>query len=172
MPAAIVFRRKNKTQDLPAEARERLAAIVERYLADADEATRRIVTAVAGLLARVAYADGDYSEQEETALRQELKRVHGLSAEGVDAICTLLADDIGQVALLGDHDWTRDLSELATRELRVEVLEVCVEMAVADHVLTSEEVVQLRRITKALNLTQQDYNALQAKHRDKLASIQ
>jgi uncharacterized tellurite resistance protein B-like protein len=128
------------------------------------------VVAVAGLLAKIAYADGAYSEQEEGAIRTELGRVHGLSPEGVDAICSLLADNISQVALSGDHDWTRDLRDLATRELRLEVLEVLIEMAVADQVLKQEEQVQLRRLAKALNLTQGDYNAIQARHRDKLSS--
>ncbi|MEM7136429.1 MAG: TerB family tellurite resistance protein [Myxococcota bacterium] len=164
------FWRKSDS-DLPVHARERLALIVEKYLADADEQTQRIVTAVAGLLAKVAYADGHYSEAEEQTIRDALTRVEGLGEEGVDAICNLLADEISQVALLGDHDWTRDLRDLAKREVRLEVLEVLVELSVADEVLKQEEQTQLRRLAKALNLTQEAYNAIQAKHRDKLASL-
>jgi uncharacterized tellurite resistance protein B-like protein len=167
----MIFRRKDKPEEVTPEARDRLAEIVERYLADADDATRRIVTAVAGLLAKVAYADGHYSTQEEATIQKELSRVHGLSQAGVDAICGLLADQISHVALLGDHDWTRDLREFAERELRLEVLEVLVEMAVADEVLKHDEQTQLRRIAKALSLTQNEYNALQAKHRDKLSTL-
>jgi uncharacterized tellurite resistance protein B-like protein len=167
----MIFGGKDKLSDVPPEARDRLAQIVERYLADADDATRRIVTAVAGLLAKVAYADGHYSVQEEATIQKELSRVHGLSQAGVDAICGLLADQISHVALLGDHDWTRDLRELADRELRVEVLEVLIEMAVADQVLKHEEQTQLRRLAKALSLTQDDYNTLQAKHRNKLSTL-
>jgi len=167
----MIFRRKIREPELPPHARERLAEIVEQYLADADDETRRIVTAVAGLLAKVAYADGHYSVQEEATIQKELGRVHGLSQAGIDAICGLLADQISHVALLGDHDWTRDLRDLAGRELRLEVLEVLVEMAVADEVLKHEEQVQLRRIAKALSLTQDDYNAIQARHRDKLSGL-
>jgi uncharacterized tellurite resistance protein B-like protein len=167
----VFFRRKEEPKTLTPEARDRLAQIVAKYLVEADDATRRIVTAVAGLLAKIAYADGDYSAQEEATIRQELSRVHGLSQAGVDAICGLLADQISHVALLGDHDWTRDLRDLADRALRLEVLEVLVEMAVADQVLKQDEQVQLRRIAKALNLTQDEYNALQAKHRDKLSTL-
>jgi uncharacterized tellurite resistance protein B-like protein len=167
----MIFRRKDAPKDVTPEARDRLAEIVEQHLTDADDATRRIVTAVAGLLAKVAYADGDYSSQEEATIRKELSRVHGLSQAGVDAICGLLADHITHVALLGDHDWTRDLRELAERELRLEVLEVLIEMAVADEVLKHDEQTQLRRIAKALSLTQDEYNALQAKHRDKLSTL-
>jgi uncharacterized tellurite resistance protein B-like protein len=164
----MIFRRKEPP---PPEARDRLAAIVEQYLADADADTRRIVTAVAGLLAKVAYADGHYSVEEEANIQKELSRVHGLSQAGVDAICGLLADQIAHVTLLGDHDWTRDLLDLAERELRLEVLEVLVEMAVADGVLKHDEQTQLRRIAKSMGLTQDDYNALQAKHRDKLSTL-
>lgn len=167
----MIFRRKEKATDLTPQARDRLAEIVAQYLTDADEPTRRIVTAVAGLLAKIAYADGDYSAQEEAAIRKELSRVHGLSPAGVDAICGLLADQISHVALLGDHDWTRDLRELASRALRLEVLEVLVEMAVADSVLKHGEQTQLRRIAKSLNLSQDDYNSVQAKHRDKLSTL-
>ena len=167
----MIFRGKDKHKEMTPQGRERLAEIVEQYLADADDATRRIVTAVAGLLAKVAYADGHYSVQEEAAIQKELSRVHGLSQAGVDAICGLLADQISHVALLGDHDWTRDLRDLAERELRLEVLEVLVEMAVADHVLKHDEQTQLRRIAKALSLTQNEYNAIQAKHRDKLSTL-
>jgi uncharacterized tellurite resistance protein B-like protein len=63
------------------------------------------------------------------------------------------------------------LRELAGRELRLEVLEVLIEMAVADQVLKHGEQTQLRRIAKALNLTQDEYNALQAKHRNKLSTL-
>ena len=164
----MIFRRK---EEAPPEARDRLAEIVEKYLADEDVATRRIVTAVAGLLAKVAYADGHYSTAEEANIQKELSRVHGLSPAGVDAICGLLADQIAHVTLLGDHDWTRDLLDLAERELRLEVLEVLVEMGVADGVLKHEEQTQLRRIAKSMGLTQDDYNALQAKHKDKLSTL-
>jgi len=167
----MIFRRNDTPKEVTPQARERLAEIVEQYLADADDATRRIVTAVAGLLAKVAYADGHYSVQEEATIQKELSRVHGLSQAGVDAICGLLADQISHVALLGDHDWTRDLRDLADRELRLEVLEVLVEMAVADQVLKHDEQTQLRRIAKALALTQDEYNALQAEHRDKLSTL-
>ena len=167
----MIFRRNDTPKEVTPQARERLAEFVEQYLADADDATRRIVTAVAGLLAKVAYADGHYSVQEEATIQKELSRVHGLSQAGVDAICGLLADQISHVALLGDHDWTRDLRDLADRELRLEVLEVLVEMAVADQVLKHDEQTQLRRIAKALALTQDEYNALQAKHRDKLSTL-
>jgi uncharacterized tellurite resistance protein B-like protein len=167
----MVFRWKKQLQEIPPQARDRLAEIVEKYLADTDEATQRIVTAVAGLLAKVAYADGDYSTEEEATIRKELSRVHGLSPEGVDAICGLLTDQISHVALLGDHDWTRDLRDLADRALRLEVLEVLVEMAVADGVLKHGEQTQLRRIAKALSLSQDDYNAIQAKHRSKLSTL-
>lgn len=166
-----MFWRKNEYASIPADARDRLGRIVERHLVDCDEPTQRVVTAIAGLLARTAYADGQYQPEEEHRIRRELRRIDDLGDEGVNAICELLGDEIGHIALLGDHDWTRDLCELTTRELRLEILDVLVEIAVADHELSQEEVTLLRRLTKALNLEQGDYNAIQAKHRDKISAL-
>jgi hypothetical protein len=38
-------------------------------------------------------------------------------------------------------------------------------------VLKHDEQTQLRRIAKALNLSQDEYNAIQAGHRDKLSTL-
>ena len=61
----MIFRGNERPKSMSPEARDRLAAIVEQYLADADDSTRRIVTAVAGLLAKIAYADGRLDKYED-----------------------------------------------------------------------------------------------------------
>lgn len=138
---------------------------------EADEESRRIVTAVAGLLACVAYADREYAPKEERTVRSELTRVHGLSPGGIDAVCGALKEDIEDLAQVGDQAWTRELKDLGARELRVEVLDALVEIAAADHEITLEEANYLRRLATSLGLTQSDYDALQARHRDKLTFL-
>lgn len=138
---------------------------------EADEESRRIVTAVAGLLACVAYADREYAPKEARTVRSELTRVHGLSPGGIDAVCGALEEDIEDLAQVGDQAWTRELKDLGARELRVEVLDALVEIAAADHEITLEEANYLRRLATSLGLTQSDYDALQARHRDKLTFL-
>ncbi|MFW6067068.1 MAG: TerB family tellurite resistance protein [Myxococcota bacterium] len=156
---------------LPKGAPQRLADVVRGQMPDADDVTRRVVTAVAGLLACVAYADREYAPTEERAVRAELGRVHGLGQAGVEAVCGVLREDIVDLAQVGDQVWTRELKELGERELRVEVLDALVELAAADHELSLSEVNYLRRLTTALGLTQADYVALQSRHRDKLSLL-
>jgi uncharacterized tellurite resistance protein B-like protein len=166
----MIFRRK-ESRNLPQGAQARLAAVVDQHLPDADDDTRRIVTAIAGLLACVAYADREYTEAEERGVRSELTRIHFLRPAGVDAICAVLKEDIQDLAQAGDHEWTRELKELGERELRVETLDALIEIAASDHRLTVAETNYLRRLTTALGLSQPDYDGLQARHRDKLTVL-
>lgn len=166
----MIFRRK-ETRGLHKGAQARLAAVVRQHLPDADENTRRIITAIAGLLACAAYADREYTEAEERSVRSELTRIHFLGPAGVDAICAVLAEDIQDLARAGDHEWTRELKDLGDRALRVEALDALIEIAASDHRLSVHETNYLRRLTTALGLTQADYDGLQARHRDKLTVL-
>jgi uncharacterized tellurite resistance protein B-like protein len=152
----------------PAPSRTELERVVRAHLVGADDETVRIVCAVAGLLGAVAYADRDYSAVEETRIRQQLARVEGLPSAGVDAICEMLRERIVVVATVEAPVYSRELRELAGRELRVEVLDALVDLAAADDEITVDETNVLRQLATSLGLSQSDYNASQERHRDKL----
>ncbi|HVW25001.1 MAG TPA: TerB family tellurite resistance protein [Polyangiaceae bacterium] len=146
----------------------RLAEVVDAALPEADEEARRLVVAVAGLLATVAYADRDYCGAEEERIAQELSRVHGLDQGGVDAIRGVLREQILTIATVEAPIYARELCELADRAFRRELLDALVDIAAADEEITIAETNVLRVTTTALGLTQSDFNASQARHRDKL----
>lgn len=146
-----------------------MEAAVRGVLRAADAETVRVVTAIAGLLGAVAYADRHYSEEEEALVRSELGRVRGMTKEGVDAICALLRDHIVEVATVQTPRYCRALVELADRELRIEVLQLLVDLAAADGVIKQSETNLMRGLAVSLGLTQDDYNAAQARHRERLA---
>jgi uncharacterized tellurite resistance protein B-like protein len=150
---------------------ERLSDVVAQHMSGADSDTVQIVAAIAGLLAGMAYADRNVSDEEHGQLRTELGRVEGLSASGVDAICNLLHENIVEVSTAQAPRYTRVLRELADRELRLHILELLVELSAADGKITLEEVTVLRNTATALGLTQADYNVIQARHRDKLSFL-
>lgn len=152
----------------PADRDHPLAIAVREQMPTADADTQRLVTAVAGLLACVAYADRELSEPEARAIREELARLPGIDEAGAARVTTVVSDDIGVIVANGDHGWVRDLRELTDRDQRVEVLEVLLDLAAADGVVDHGEVNYLRRLATQLGLEQQDYNAAQARHRDKL----
>lgn len=145
--------------------------MIEEQLPEADADTVRVVVAMTGLLGAIAYADRDYSDAEEGRVRKEVARVHGMTNAGIDAICTALRRHIVEVSTVQAPRYCRDLLELCDRELRFEVLEVLVEVAAADGVITPAETNLLRQTTTALGLTQLDYNELQQKHRQKLSVL-
>lgn len=153
------------------KATERLLKEVRALLPKEGEETARLVTAVAGLLGSVAYADREYRGEEREHIREELSRVHGVGRDGADAVCNVLERELKTLCMEGDQIWTRVLRDLVDRETRVEVLDVLVDLASADGVISLAEVNVLRRITAALGLDQNDYDTSQARHRQKLSVL-
>ena len=154
------------------EGAEQLEFTIRSELKGADDETVLVVTAVVGLLGAVAYADSDYSNDEQQRVREELSRINGMTPSGVDAVCAALKRHILEVATVQTPHYSRVLRELGDPELRLQVLEMLVALAAADQTITSAETNVMRQITTALGLTQRDYNAAQAKYRDRLAVLQ
>jgi uncharacterized tellurite resistance protein B-like protein len=147
------------------------AGAVRASLAGTDEETVRIVVALAGLLGTVAYADRRYSPEEERRIRQELERVSALTPVAVDAVCAALRQYIVEISTIEAPFYARELLALADRDLRFQILDALVDLAAADNEITVAETNLLRLTTTALGLTQNDYNACQVRHRDKLAVL-
>ncbi|HEX4340654.1 MAG TPA: TerB family tellurite resistance protein [Polyangiaceae bacterium] len=146
----------------------RLAEAVTAALPQADDDTRRLVIAVAGLLATVAYADREYAPAEESRIVQELSRVQGLDDAGIAVIRAVLREHIRIIATVEAPLYARELRELADEEFRLEILDALVDIAAADDEITVAETNVLRATATALGLAQHDYNKSQERHRDKL----
>jgi uncharacterized tellurite resistance protein B-like protein len=101
-------------------------------------------------------------------VRKLLATVSGIGATGADAIARSLESHVLELSTVHATRFTRTLKELGDRDLRLHVLEMLIELCAADDELKSQEVVLLRQTTSALGLEQDDYNRLQAVHRDKL----
>ena len=144
--------------------------VLAEHLPHEDPDTRRLVAAIAGLLAAIADADGVYEPSEERTIRDELRRVHVLTDGGVEAVLSLLRTHL---RALGRDDLAHAavVRELLDRDGRLEVLDTLLEVAAADGVIATSETNLLRRLATALGLTQADYTALQSRHRDKLGVL-
>jgi uncharacterized tellurite resistance protein B-like protein len=144
---------------------------VRASMTGTDEETIRIVVAVAGLLGTVAYADRRYTPEEERRIRQELERIHALTPAGVDAVCTALREHIVEISTIEAPLYARELLALTDRDFRVQVLDALVDLAASDNEISVVETNVLRLTATALGLSQNDYNASQAMHRDKLTVL-
>ncbi|MET0340740.1 MAG: TerB family tellurite resistance protein [Polyangiales bacterium] len=157
--------------DAPKAASEELTQLVRASLPDASVEAAAIIGAVAGLLAFVAYADRDYHDDERRTVRDALGRIDGLPSHAGEPISDLLASRIGELAHEPLQTYTRVLYEHTSREARLEVLDVLMDVAIADDVLSMDETNDLRRIARQLGLSDRDYDAVQARHRERLSVL-
>jgi uncharacterized tellurite resistance protein B-like protein len=144
---------------------------VRAALDDDDDTTVRIVASVAALLVCVAYADLDYAPAEEDVLRRTLERIHGLNEQGVTTILRMLRDHTVTITGADATSYARELLELTAEDFRLELLDVMLDLAASDDEISVTETNMLRGVSVALGLTQQHYNASQARHREKLGVL-
>lgn len=148
-----------------------LERAVRGELPDVDEGTVLVVSAIAGLLGAVAYADREYSPAEEARVIEELERIQGLNTQSARTLASTLRQHILEVATVQTPRYARVLLELGDRDLRFQVLGVLVGLAAVDEEITTIETNGLRQLTTALGLTQSDYNDLQAAHKARLSVL-
>jgi uncharacterized tellurite resistance protein B-like protein len=153
------------------EGAEQLEFTVRAALPGADDETVQVVTAIAGLLGTVAYADREFSPVEQARVREELARIEGISPAGIDAVCAALTGHVREIATVQSPRYSRALRELADHDLRLQVLDILVGLAAADRTITAAETNVLRQLATSLGLTQQDYNAAQSRFLDLLAVL-
>jgi uncharacterized tellurite resistance protein B-like protein len=166
----MIFWRRKPADVQPSDPLTQLRRLVQNQVG-ADPISVELITAVAGLLGCVAFADRHFSEPEQRHVREVLSRVQGMDEVGVDAICDALRQHVVRLATTNPQGYTRALREHGSLAMRREVLEALVDLAAADDDLSFEETQLLRRITDALGLTQDDYNLAQAKHRERLSLL-
>lgn len=158
----------------------RLRSVVRAAFAEAskssdarvpDEDTISIVAACAGLLACVAYADREFSQQELEKAERLLRNVSGLDEAGRRAIVAALQAHVVELSSVHAIRFARTLKDLGDRDLRLHIVTMLLDVAAADETIAQSEVNALRQVTRALGLTQDEYNQLQSNHRQKLATL-
>ena len=154
----------------PVEQTSELEAVIAQSLPDADPDTQNIVTAIAGLLGCVSYADRSFSAKEQDIIRNLLQTIQGISPKEASDILSAIERNIIVLSTTTMPRYARVLKDLGNRDMRLHVLDMLLDVAAVDHDLSNTEVVYLRQVTQALGLEQADYNDLQSKHRDVLTT--
>lgn len=128
------------------------------------------LTLFGGLLARVAYADGNISLQEKKQIKLRLNGLARFRPEDLELIVTVIEDQ----ALKGLDRFrlTSEFFKISTREQKIELLD-CLFMLAAtnDPQLLNHEVEEIRSIAYALSLSHKDFidAKLKCLHKDKKA---
>jgi uncharacterized tellurite resistance protein B-like protein len=126
---------------------------LRRALPDDEAVVIRYIAIVVVLVARVAWADGRLSHQEEQTLRDLLTHVDRLSPSGVDAVCQALKGKLPQVSDDELELCYRELKSLCDGRERVEVLRLLAQIAVVDGESSTAEHAELEAIAAELGIS-------------------
>jgi DnaJ like chaperone protein len=129
-----------------------LVTELRKALPDDEAVLIRYIAIVVVLLAKVAWADGRLSEQEEQRLRDLLSRVDRLSPTGVEAVCQTLRGNLPSVS---DEELSlcfRELKSLCDARERREVLRLLAGLAAVDGETCTAEHAELEAIAGHLGI--------------------
>lgn len=150
-------------------------ATVRRIVArlDAMPPDQARLTASAGyILARAAHADLDISDEETSAIEQELQRGGALdeaTAVLVTQMAKLQAKTVGGTE---DYVVTREFKALSSQEQRLDVLRACFAISAASGSIAAEESAVLNQIAGELDIDAASLNRVRAEYHDRLSSVQ
>jgi DnaJ like chaperone protein len=130
-----------------------LAKELRRALPDDESVVIRYIAIVIVLLARVAWADGGLSQQEEEILRELLTRVERLTPTGVDAVCAALKGSLPVVTNDELEVCFRELKSLCDGRQRLEILRLLTQVAAADGAPSRAEQGELAAIAEELGVS-------------------
>jgi uncharacterized tellurite resistance protein B-like protein len=114
------------------------------------------IASFAGLLARVARADGNFDSAEVKQIEKVLGTLNTISKAEVEAIVEILYLEDQNWDFTEEHQFSVDLNETADLERRKEVVRALYQVASADENIDFDEEQEIARIAKALMLSQSD----------------
>lgn len=131
----------------------------------------KLVVGLAGLLAKVAQSDQDFSKAEFSTLIETLGEYTKLSKTDLNHIGELAKKYSSDLSGIEDHYYTRMLNSVLDRTQKVSILEKLFLLAACDDELSASEEHSLRAINSGLGLANQDFINAKLKHREHLSVI-
>jgi tellurite resistance protein len=131
----------------------------------------RLVASAAYTLARAAQADLDISAEEVAVMERELQTHEALdeaTAVLVTEMAKLQAKTVGGAE---DYSVTREFTNLATEQQRIDVLRACFAVGAASGSISAEESATLNQIAHELKLDTAVVSSIRAEFHDRLSSV-
>ena len=149
-------------------------ATVRRIVARLEEMPperARLVASAAYTLARAAHADLQITPEESAVIEQELQ-THGQLDEPtavlVAEMAKLQANTVGGTE---DYVVTREFTNLATEQQRMDVLRACFVVGAASGEISAEESATLNQIASELKLDTDVISSIRAEFHERLSSV-
>ncbi len=132
----------------------------------------RFLGAFAYLMARVAHADFDVSEEELATIRKVVMRDGGLPEEEAEAVAELARRQSVREGSTEDFLVTREFRRIATHEEKIYLLDCLFALAASQDSVSVVEDNAIRQIASELNLEHQDFIQVRSRYRDQLEIFQ
>lgn len=136
-----------------ADEADDLIGAVRKRLARLSAERAEMVAAFAGLLMRVANADGVVSETEAVALRRLVEERTDLGHEETEVVATLVTGRVEGVAGIEYSRLTRVMNAHATPAEKLQLLDCLYAVATADDLASVAEEEEIRAVARALMLS-------------------
>ncbi len=146
---------------------ERIARELDHLETDA----ARHVAAFAYVLARVAHADWEISEDELAVMRRLAEQAVGLPPEHASLVVEIARSRALELGATENYLVTRRFRELSTREQRLGLLECLFAVAAADDDISTAENHEISKIGNELGLTPPEVAQARAAFREHLAVL-
>ena len=132
----------------------------------------RFVAAFAYLLSRVAHADQNISEDETRSMERIVMERGGLPEE--QAILVVQMAKTQNLLFSGTENFlvSREFEKIASREQKLALLDCLYAVSAADKSISTVEDNEIRKISRELKLSHQDYIGVRLAYRDCLAVLQ
>jgi DnaJ like chaperone protein len=139
---------------------DKLVAELRRALPHDEAVIIRYLAVVIALLGQVAYADGRLTPAEETTVRRLLEHTGRLAPAAVDAVCTALRTDLGDMRDEERERCYREIRSLCDARERVQVMRLLIGVAAADGALSPQEEAEIHAIASELAVPPDEVEAL------------
>lgn len=144
-----------------------LASVRER-LAEVDPARAEFITAFAGLLARVAYADQEISPAEAQEITRILTERIQLAPAEAAAVTEVVRYHTAVLRGVENYLLTRAFNAVAGAAEKEQLIDCLYAIAAADGLVSNVEDEEVRRIARALLLTHSQVIAIRSRYREQL----
>jgi len=144
---------------------------ISNALPDASDNEKITIACLAGLMARVAYVDFNYSDDELHSMQQIITTLTGLHDIQAKTVISIASKQIKELAGLDHHIYAHTLAGLMSEKQRYGVLEALFYIAGSDNCVMENESEEIRLITKGLNLTPKHFLAARATVWEKLKAL-
>lgn len=136
-------------------------------LRELDSDRAEYLAAFAFILGRVANADLDISDEEIESMTQILQKVGNISLSQAEIVVKIVKNLNQLKGATESYLVTREFSELATKEEKIQLLDCLFAVSAADDSISGEEEKELKQICSELKLSDYELIKLRSKYRDK-----